>query len=132
MPEASEASILVVEDDPEFVADLLTLWHPAGPIRWAASAPEALARLAESVPQLVLLDLCLPSREEEGLQVLSAIRERWGLDLPVVIVTRSDSAEVRSRALRLGATAFLTKPVNLDEFDQVVGEALRGAGSKLN
>ena len=132
MSEAHEASILFVEDDPAFVADLLSLWHPAGPVRWAASAPEALARIAESVPRLVLLDLCLPTDEEEGLRLLSTIRESWGLDVPVIVVTRSDSAAVRTRARRLGVTAFVCKPVNLDELDAAVRKALRGGGSRLN
>jgi CheY-like chemotaxis protein len=132
MSEASEASILFVEDDPAFVADLLSLWHPAGPVRWAASAPEALARIAESIPRLILLDLCLPADEEEGLRLLSTIRESWGLDLPIVVVTRSDSAEIRARARRLGATAFVCKPVNLDEFDAAVQQALHAGGPWLN
>jgi two-component system OmpR family response regulator len=132
MPAVHEESILVVEDDPTFVADLLALWRPAGPVRWAGSAEEAVRLLHEALPQLVLLDLCLPSREEEGLGLLSAIRTAWGTELPVVIVSRADSPQAKSRALGLGATAFLTKPVDLAELERVVAEVLRGVRSKLN
>lgn len=132
MSEMGVPSILFVERDPEFVADLLSLWRPTGAVRWVASAPEAIARITESVPSLVVLDLCLPADEDDGLRLLSTIRGLWGLDLPVVVVTRGDSADIRGRAHRLGATGFLSKPLDLEEFDRVVGDALRLLGSRRN
>jgi DNA-binding response OmpR family regulator len=124
-PTSADASILFVEDDAEFAQDLLAVWHPTGVVRRAASVDEAIAHMAEAATQLVLLDLCLPAQEEDGLHLLRLIRQAWGWNVPVVVLTRSASAEIRGRALSLGANAFLSKPVDVGELDRVVHDVLR-------
>lgn len=66
-------------------------------------------------PALVLLDLNLPKRT--GDQILEHMRhsERCK-DVPVVIVTSSDSPRDKAEAARLGATQYFRKPSRLDEF----------------
>lgn len=120
MSQSNGAPILVIEDDREFAEDLLALWHPAGAVHVVGSVQEALESLHSRVPRLVLLDLCLPDSEEEGLRLLARIRSDWGRQIPVVVITRSDSEEIRERALRLGASAFLGKPIDVFELDRVV------------
>jgi CheY-like chemotaxis protein len=66
-------------------------------------------------PDLVILDLNLP--KSDGLDVLRCVREQPELSqIPVVVLTSSDSPADRSQAQRLGANRFVTKPTDLDAF----------------
>ncbi len=71
-----------------------------------------------AAPELVILDLNLP--RIDGRIVLQRIRESeaWR-NVPVIVFSSSDSARDRQVAMSLGATMYLRKPSNLDEFLQV-------------
>jgi len=68
-------------------------------------------------PDIVLLDLNMPKRS--GGEVLDRLRKDAGRDIPVIILTSSDSPSDREEALRLGATRYIRKPTGLDEFLQI-------------
>ncbi len=68
-------------------------------------------------PDIVLLDLNMPKRS--GGEVLDTLRRNAGKDLPVIVLTSSDSPADREEALRLGATCYIRKPTGLDEFLQI-------------
>jgi DNA-binding response OmpR family regulator len=69
----------------------------------------------EECPALVLLDLNLPKRT--GDQILEHMRHSDRCkDLPVVIVTSSDSPRDKAQVSKLGATQYFRKPSRLDEF----------------
>lgn len=73
------------------------------------------ANRADSCPELVLLDLNLPKRT--GDQILEHMRHSDRCkDIPVVVVTSSDSPRDKAAASRLGATRYFRKPSRLDEF----------------
>jgi chemotaxis family two-component system response regulator Rcp1 len=75
-------------------------------------------------PHVVLLDLNLPKRS--GDQILEHIRQSLRCrDVPVVIVTSSDSPRDKSQTTRLGATQYFRKPSRLDEFMKL-GALVRG------
>lgn len=64
---------------------------------------------ASTRPKLILLDLYLPKKD--GQEVLREIREDEELkDIPIVVMTTSDSEEIRERCLSLGARGYFTKP----------------------
>ena len=106
--------ILAVDDDPFFRAIYHDLLTPDGyAVETAASGAEALERLTPRAPDLVLLDLLMP--EMDGLEALRRIREAHP-DLPVVMVTGHQDVRTAVEALRRGATDYLTKPVQPDEF----------------
>lgn len=106
--------ILAVDDDAFFRALYHDLLTPDGyTIETAAGGAEALERMARSVPDLVLLDLLMPGMD--GLEALRRIREAHP-DLPVVMVTGHQDVRTAVEALRRGATDYLTKPVQADEF----------------
>lgn len=70
-------------------------------------------------PDLILLDLNLPKKD--GRAVLKEIKESAALgSIPVVILTTSEADADILRSYRLHANCYITKPVNLDEFLQVV------------
>ena len=78
----------------------------------AADGDEALARVAELAPDVLLLDLRMPGRD--GITTLEALRER-GSEVPVLILTTFDDDELVLRALRAGARGYLLKDVALEE-----------------
>lgn len=74
-----------------------------------------------SRPDMVLLDLNMPKRS--GREVLREIRKDDTLkNIPIVILTTSESEADISACYRLGANCYITKPVRFDEFNRVVKE----------
>ena len=70
-------------------------------------------------PDLILLDLNLPKKD--GREVLQEIKEDYSLKhIPVVILTTSQAEQDILRSYRLRANAYVTKPVDLDQFLRVI------------
>ncbi|HEY9898040.1 MAG TPA: HD domain-containing phosphohydrolase [Pantanalinema sp.] len=79
------------------------------------SAAEALSWCRAMEPDLVLVDYMMP--EMDGLEFVRRFRESRGCaEIPVLMVTSVNEAEVRYQALEYGANDFLTKPVDKSEF----------------
>lgn len=83
----------------------------------AASADEAMERLAETDPSCVLLAIDLPDRS--GLDVLTELRES-APDLPVVMLTRDWRDGRSAEAMRRGAVAYLAKPFSQDDLREIL------------
>lgn len=80
-----------------------------------SSSLEALDWCVELCPDVVVVDYMMPALD--GLEFISRLRATPGReDLPMVMVTANNLREVRQAALQAGATDFLTKPVDKDEF----------------
>ena len=78
----------------------------------------------EPCPSVVLLDLNLPKRS--GDQILEHMRHSHRCrNVPVIVVTSSDSPKDRAQTARLGATLYFRKPSRLDEFMKL-GPLIRG------
>jgi CheY-like chemotaxis protein len=105
-PNGRASRILLVDDD-VFVRRLLRMTLPAHEfeIAEASDGDIALDLIEAQHPELVLLDWQMPITH--GSTVLMRLQERHP-DLPVVVLT-ADGTQ-RAEAMRLGATAFLTKP----------------------
>ncbi len=123
------ASILVVEDE----AALLTLLRynlekQGFRVEEATDGQEALLRIAESKPDLVLLDWMLPSLS--GIEVCRQIRRRPATrDLPVIMVTaRTEDADA-VRALDTGADDYIAKPFAVDALMARIRALLRRSAS---
>jgi DNA-binding response OmpR family regulator len=118
---AAEADILVVEDEPSIGRLLKVFFASLGfQTRFAASGAEAVALIEKSPPDLVLLDIYLPTFN--GVEVLHKLRRRWESDLPfgVIVLTGSREEPLLQEALDLGATDVLLKPVNLSQVELAV------------
>lgn len=114
--------VLVVDDDPglaEVIELLLTQEGYAG--ERAGSVREALESLAAAEPDLVVTDLKLP--DGTGLDVVERVR-RERPDLPVIMITSYSSLESAIGALRAGATDYLIKPFQNEEFLHAIDRAL--------
>lgn len=107
---AAPPLVLVAEDEPGIVESLSFLIEKAGlaPL-CARDGTRALRAIRSRHPKLVILDLMLPGAS--GLEVLSAMKGDPELrGIPVLVLTACGRDSDRSRALSLGADAFVTKP----------------------
>jgi DNA-binding response OmpR family regulator len=108
---AAKARVLVADDNPDILFLLRTNLDAAGFETITATDGElALRAIEEQRPDVLLLDLMMPVLD--GWGVLERLEEQ-GSDLPVIVVSASDSAANIQRATELGATGYVTKPFNL-------------------
>ena len=115
-------SILIVDDEPD-IADLFRqrfrreVRQGQYVLHFAGSGEEALRRLAEIHPELIVIlsDINMPGMD--GLELLGEIR-RVRPQLPVLMVTAYGDDDRKRRADELGAAAFLAKPVDFDRLKQ--------------
>lgn len=122
MATASPRRLLLVEDtktDAYLLRRALEESGIAVDARVIEDGEKALAYIdnlaPEECPHLVVIDLNIP--RYDGLEVLKRCRSKPCLaGVIVVILTSSESLRDRKRAERLGVTAFLIKPMDLDEF----------------
>jgi CheY-like chemotaxis protein len=76
------------------------------------------------IPDLILLDLMLPKKS--GTDVLDEIRADYSLkDIPVVVLTASDDECDRVKCQMLQVDSYITKPVNVEKFLDVVRQLKR-------
>jgi two-component system phosphate regulon response regulator PhoB len=110
----SKPLVLVVEDEASLATMLRYNLEKQGfRVEEAADGPEALTRIAETTPDLVLLDWMLPAMS--GLEVCRQIRRRPATrDLPVIMVTARTEDQDAVRGLNTGADDYITKPFSID------------------
>ncbi len=122
-------SIMLVEDSPgdaELVIDFLEQCKVKNDVQWLQDGEAAMASLHRQgehadkpMPDLILLDLNLPKKD--GREVLTEIKGDPKLKhIPVVILTSSKSEEDILRSYRLQANCYITKPVDIAQFVNVV------------
>ena len=118
-----KASVLVADDDASVRRNLVRLLRAEGYfVVEAIDGDSALARIAESRPDAVLLDLKMPGRD--GLAVLEALGGQLA-EIPVIVVTAFGGSAPAIEAMRRGAYDYLTKPFDLDEVTRTLARALR-------
>jgi two-component system OmpR family response regulator len=114
--------VLIVEDDGDLAGALrLELAHAGYEVRDVGDGPAALRLESEWKPELVLLDLGLPSLD--GLEVCRRLRA--STRAPILILTARDAVADRVRGLDAGADDYVIKPFSLDELMARVRSALR-------
>jgi signal transduction histidine kinase len=119
------STILIVDDEPSARDTLEALLFREGyELAFAASGPEALARLDELAPDVILLDVMMPGMD--GFKVCQRLKtdKRWR-HIPIILVTVLDSKEDLALGLAAGADDFLSTPVNGLELRARVRSMLR-------
>ncbi len=125
-PRPVERTLLIVDDEPlerRLVAHALAGRHRVLEAHDPASALDVLER---GEVDLVLLDLHLPPHDaspREGIRLCGRIRELQPA-AAVVVISANGDAEVRAQLLRMGARAFLVKPVDARRLVGVVRDLL--------
>jgi len=113
--------VTIVDDEASVRKALSRLVRAAGfEVETFSSGAEFLAASLPRRPQCLILDLRMP--HVSGFDVQQAL-SLAGHRLPVVVITGDDSPESRERALKLGARAYLRKPVD----DAILLDAIRTA-----
>ncbi|MEO6317533.1 MAG: response regulator transcription factor [Acidimicrobiales bacterium] len=114
--------MLIVEDDPTLAEVLVAYLEKDGfDVRWEDDGERGLAAALAEGPDLVVLDLMLPSLD--GLEVCRRLREVRSV--PVIMLTARGEEEDRIVGLELGADDYLTKPVSPRELVARVRAVLR-------
>ena len=115
-------SVLIVDDEPPIRRLLRTSLGAQGyRTLEAATAADALARIAADRPDVVILDLGLPDRD--GLEVIRAVRASNAV--PIVVLTSREAERAKVEALDLGADDYVTKPFGMEELMARLRTALR-------
>ena len=125
--------ILIVEDDPDTARAMAALIAMEKfTVATAHTLRDAKRQLALQPPDIVLLDLELPDGSGMDLFDEPQLIDRS----EIVLITGHASLETSVQALRLGAADYLTKPINIEEFNAAIDQTLRAnderSGSACN
>ncbi|MFK8027282.1 MAG: sigma-54-dependent transcriptional regulator [Gammaproteobacteria bacterium] len=121
--------ILVVDDEPDIcglVSDILT--DEGYHVNAAETAASARLQITQSVYDLVLLDIWMP--DEDGITLLKDWKENKVLQCPVVMMSGHGTVETAVEATRLGAYAFVEKPLTTAKLIQTIRKALDSRNEK--
>ncbi len=130
MTDYSKYNLLMVDDVPLnllVVTKMLSRFNFR--IRTAANGVEALEKMAEEKPDLVLLDILMP--QMDGFEALQHIRSNPDTkDTRVVILSALNSTEDIVKGFNLGANDFITKPIIMEKLISCVSDQLRLSDQK--
>lgn len=116
---------LIVDDHPAICFAVKAILSPLGndSILTATNGLDALARIKENTPQLVILDIML--NKMDGLQILQHIRQ-VDSDIKVVVYTSLPAESYAERALRAGASGFFNKDQDISQLAPLCQLVLQG------
>lgn len=119
----ARSTILIVDDQPA-IRQLLVevLEGDRWEVRLAASAREALEQIERCAPLLAIVDLRMPGMN--GLELLQEMRKQ-DFRGEVVILSAYSDTDLLMRAQALGVRYWMVKPFDLDEFQNLVANAMR-------
>ena len=118
-----EFKVLMVDDEEDFVktmAERLEMRDVSPDI--ALTGEQALERVADDIPDVMVLDLKMPGID--GMEVLKRVRKAYP-QVQVVILTGHGSEKDEAEARRLGAFAYLQKPVDMEKLVKTLREAYK-------
>ena len=121
----ADSPILVVDDDPNSLDIVRTFLESRGyDVATALDGKEALARLEEVRPAIVLLDVMMPGMD--GWEVARVIKNhpQFSSVRVIMLTARSDFSD-KHQGLRAGADDYLVKPIRLEELGQRVERNMR-------
>ena len=118
-----EFKVLMVDDEEDFVktlAERMQMRDLSPDV--ALSGEQALKRVQDDVPDVMVLDLKMPGID--GMEVLRRVRQAYP-DVQVVILTGHGSERDEAEARRLGAFAYLQKPVDMEKLVKTMRAAYK-------
>jgi two-component system, cell cycle response regulator DivK len=119
------ARILVIEDSPDSMKLFRTLLALKGhEVTELPGGEGLLETISRTQPELVLMDIQLPGKD--GFALLAEIRESPHGAVRVLALTAHAMSGDRERALRAGFDGYITKPIEIRNFPELVKRALAG------
>ncbi len=118
--------LLIIEDNPELVANLYDFFEPLGyVIDDARDGATGLRMATQNAYDAILLDLMLPRLD--GMTLCRRLREEFQNPVPVLMLTARDPVDDRVQGFALGADDYLIKPFSLKELDARIKALVRRA-----
>lgn len=114
--------VLVVDDEPGIRDSLKLLLQEQYQVFTAEDGDSALTVAEQELPDLVLLDLILP--KIDGIETLRQLKERYK-DVPVIILTGTNTVRSAVQAMKYGAVDYLNKPFDIAELVKLIGETIQ-------
>ncbi len=106
--------ILVAEDEPMLLKTIeLKLKKEEYEVITTADGREAVAKIEELDPDLVITDIMMPY--VSGLEIVAIVRKKTNKKIPIIILSAMEQEKVVMEAFELGADDYITKPFSLNE-----------------
>lgn len=119
-------SMLIIEDDDiirrGIVKIVSKMDFPISSIEEASNGQEALEKIRQQVPDIIITDITMPFLD--GLKLIKQIRE-WELPSRTIIISGFDEFSYAQEAIAYGVSAYLLKPVKKDKLYQVINKAIQ-------
>ncbi|OGF68202.1 MAG: two-component system response regulator [Candidatus Fischerbacteria bacterium RBG_13_37_8] len=120
-----QLTFLIVEDSPtmrQLLSFSLKRFKGCKIIE-AIDGVDALKKIASARVDMILADINMPVMD--GLKLITIIRQNPKMkDLPIIIITTEGAEEDRQRGLKLGANAYITKPVQANHLLKTITDLL--------
>ena len=116
-----DIKVLLVDDEEEFVqslAERIKMRELGSDV--ALNGEEALAKLKEKLPDVMILDFKMPGID--GLTVLEQVKKAYP-GVQVIMLTAHGTPEIEKKARDLGAFDYLQKPVGIDTLTRIIEKA---------
>jgi DNA-binding NarL/FixJ family response regulator len=125
-PKPQAARVLIVDDHPIVRQGLSLLIEQEPDLMVCGEADDAkgaMESIAETSPDIVIVDIML--KETSGIDLIKKIRARWA-NLPILVMSMYDESLYAERALRAGASGYITKEEATDKTLTVIRKVLGG------
>ena len=121
----TKSKLLLVDDDPLFLRYLTTLFpRKEYEVVTASSGQEAVKQARRLKPDLIVLDLDMP--KPDGIEVCQILKaDEATTEIPVVVLTATESSEVNQKSFDAGAQATVLKSVNRERLMNIVDVILQ-------
>src|SRR5690349_23551454 len=124
----SAPRILIVDDDPNLLVILAEQLRADGyEVQTARDGEEALRRLSQSWPDLLIIDMLMPRMD--GLTLAREVKAR--ADLPIIVLSAIDTADSKADLLEEVAEDYVTKPYHYPELRARIARVMRRLGDKV-
>ena len=121
--------LLVVDDEGEICEFLKSFFEERNyQVAVANSGEQALERMKQEKPQVILLDIKMPVMD--GIQTLKEIKTKYP-KCKVIMVTAIETRDKIEECLRLGADNYITKPLSLEYLENDVREKIESTAKSI-
>lgn len=118
--------VLIIEDNPDIIANLYGYLEPLGyTLDVARNGNAGVARATDSLHDAIVLDLSLPGMD--GVEVCRTLRREHRLSTPILMLTARDTVHDKLTGFEVGADDYLVKPYSLPELDARLKALIRRA-----